>query len=181
MSKNLPAVVRDNVVRLLGASHPKERGLLAKVIALGFGNGTAQAILAAERDLGLGRIEELASALSVEPWQLIFPGLDPDNLPRGEPYAFRWPFQRVAPEALLGLSGSAAQGIENGLLASLATLGLDPRPAAAPGLLERAIGLPLPERPPGRAPITAAAAPEPRATAAPAAPRKRTAKAPTGA
>lgn len=177
MRKNLPAVVRDNVVRLLGASHPKERGLLAKVIALGFGNGTAQAILAADRDLGLGRVEELASALSVEPWQLLFPALDPENLPRGEPYAFRWPFRRVTPEALLGLTGSAAQGIENGMLASLATLGLEPRPPAS--VLDRAIGSPMQDRPPGRTAVTAAAPPESKAQSPAPATRKRTAKAPT--
>lgn len=169
-------VIRDNVVRLMRASGPKEYGLITKLKPRAGGQGNAQAILNAERDVGLGILKQVADSFSIELWQLLFPGLDPDNLPRGEPYAFRWPFRQVSPEALLSLTGTAAQGIENGLLASLATLGLEPK---APSVLDRAIGAPQAQRPPGRAAIKAEAPAAPTATAVQASPRKRTAKAPT--
>lgn len=173
----LRIVIRDNVVRLMRASGPKERRLLSRLAPMAGGQGNAQSILNADRDVGLKILQQVAEAHSVEVWQLLFPGLDPDNLPRAEPYAFRWPFRQVSPEALLSLTGTAAQGIENGLLASLATLGLQPK---ASSVLDRAIGAPQAERPPGRRAITAEAPAAATAPAAQPAARKRTAKAPTG-
>ena len=90
-------------------------------------NGTAQRILDDSTSIGLEVLSRLAEALGVEPWQLCVPGLDPTALPSVDAPSFRWPFRKIDPDVITGLVDTAAQAVENGLLESLATLGISPR------------------------------------------------------
>lgn len=121
----LPATITANVRRLLKL--PDDEPGVAKVMKLGFANGTAQRILDSETALGSDTLERLADGLGVHAWQLLVPDLDPEKLPKLEPLPFRWPFRQIDPEVVTGLVGTSAQNVENGLLATLATAGISPR------------------------------------------------------
>ena len=126
MGKNLKIVVAENVRTLLGL-RPDDRGATAALIKLKISNGDATRTLKGQTSIGLDKLAELAKALKVEPWQLLVPGLDPTRMPALEPVSFRWPFRQVDPEVITGLSGSLAQQVENGLLATLAAVGVASR------------------------------------------------------
>lgn len=126
---DLKTVLRDNVRRLLGLAEG-ESGV-SRLIAAGLSNGNAQRVLKGETSVGLNVLAQLAAALNVEPWQLCVPDLQPDRLPSLEPASFTWPFRKIDPEVVTGLTGTPAMQIENGLLASLATLSISPRKRAA--------------------------------------------------
>lgn len=128
--KKLKLVIRDNVRALLGLAEGQAG--VQKVIDLGFSPGAASRILDDRTSIGVDKLQALAAKLDVEPWQLCVPGLDPSRLPTFEPASFRWPFRRIDPAVITGLAGTAAAGVENGLLASLATLGIGPTADAAP-------------------------------------------------
>jgi hypothetical protein len=136
MQPTLKIVIRDNVRRLLGLE-PDDSGV-ALVMGLGFSNGTAQRILDDATKIGVDKVQRLAEALKVEPWQLCVPNLQPDRMPALEPLSFRWPFRRIDPEVITNLVGSSAQQVENGLLVSLGTLGISAKRAAGPDLGNRA-------------------------------------------
>lgn len=125
MAPDLKAIIRDNVRALLGLK-PGQSGV-SKLIDLGIANGNAQRVLGGKTRVGLDVLSQVAAALSVEPWQLCVPALDPTHLPSLEPVAFRWPFRQIDPDVITGLVGTSAQGVENGLLAVLAALGIAPR------------------------------------------------------
>lgn len=125
MAENLKITVRDNVRAILGLK--KGEAGIQKLKELGISNGNAQRILGGETNLGLGLLADLAQALHVEPWQLCVPGLDPDRLPRLHEAKVRWPFRRIDQEVISGLVGTIAASVENGLLATLATVGISPR------------------------------------------------------
>lgn len=130
MATDLKKVIRDNVRTLLALA-PADKGIAA-LVQLGFSNGTAQRLMGGETSLGVELLQQLAERLKVEPWQLCVPGLNPEAMPRLEPLGFRWPFRRIDPETITSLVGTAAQNVENGLLAALATAGVQPK-AGAPG------------------------------------------------
>lgn len=121
----LKRVILANVRALLGIAEHKAG--VAQLIRLGFANGTAQRILDETTSIGVDILERLASRLGVEAWQLCVPNLNPDFMPSLQPVGFRWPFRKIDPDVVTSLAGTAAQGVENGLLASLATLGIQPR------------------------------------------------------
>ena len=121
----LKKTIRNNVRRLLGLGEA-ESGVKS-VMSLGFANGTAQRILDEETSIGVETLERLADGLKVQAWQLCVPDIDPARLPSLEPVAFRWPFRSIDPEVVTGLVGTTAAQVENGLLASLATIGVSPR------------------------------------------------------
>lgn len=125
MASDLKLVISGNVRSLLGLNEG-ESGV-SRLIEKGISNGNAQRVLAGETSIGADLLTQLARALRVEPWQLCVPNLDPDRLPSLEPVAFRWPFRNIDPEVITGLVGTQAQGVENGLLAVLATVGISPR------------------------------------------------------
>ncbi len=131
MPKTLKLVIRNNVRTLLGLA-AGEPGV-ARVMALGFSNGTAQRILDDTTSIGVDVLGKLAEALKVQAWQLCVPNIEADRLPTTEQVSFRWPFRQIDPEVITGLVGTAAQGVENGLLASLATLGIAPRKQRSTG------------------------------------------------
>jgi hypothetical protein len=124
MRPDIKLTIRDNVRRLLNLQD--DAAGVKRLIDLGFPNGTAQRILGGTTSIGVDQLDLLADRLKVEPWQLCLPGLDPDRRPTLEPASFRWPFRRIDPDVITGLTGMAASQIENGLLASLATIGLSP-------------------------------------------------------
>lgn len=119
---HLKSVLANNVRALLG--HQGITAVTAELVRRGIANGTVTRILDAKTAIGLDKLAELAACLNVEVWQLLVPGLDPERMPTTEPLAFRWPFSRIDPTAVLGLSGTAALNVENGLLVSLATIGI---------------------------------------------------------
>ena len=126
MGEDVKKIVARNVLALLRLE-PGESGATAALIKLGIANGDATRVLQGETSLGLDKIGQIAAALKVQPWQLCSPGLDPDRLPTLEPLSFRWPFNGIDPEVITGLTGTHAQSVENGLLATLATVGINPR------------------------------------------------------
>lgn len=113
-------------MRALLGLRPGQAGV-AEVMRLGFANGTASRLLAGQTSLGANVLADLANKLGVQPWQLCVPNLDPDRLPSLEPASFRWPFRKIDPEVVTSLVGTSAQGVENGLLVVLSTLGISPR------------------------------------------------------
>lgn len=125
MGSALKITIRDNVRRLLRLNEGDSG--VASVMKLGFANGTAQRILDDDTEIGVDKLQLLATGLKVEPWQLCVPQLDPDRLPTIEPLSFRWPFRSIDPEAITGLVGTTATQVENGLLTALSTIGVSPR------------------------------------------------------
>ena len=126
MRPDLKRIVADNLLAMLGIAEG-ERGATAALIKRGISNGDATRALQGQTSIGLDKLAELAAAVGCEPWQLCVPSLDPDRLPTTEPAPFRWPFHQVDPEVITGLAGASAQAVENGLLATLATAGIQPR------------------------------------------------------
>jgi hypothetical protein len=132
MSKDLKLLVRRNVRALLGIAPDDERSHVAMLIKLGIPNGHAQRIMAGETSLGLDMLQTLADALKVDPWLLLVPELDPDARPALHSPSTRWPFRKIDQNAIVELSGTPAQQVENGLLATLAALGLPSKKSARP-------------------------------------------------
>lgn len=130
MASDLRKIIRDNVRRLLKLG-PNDKGI-AELVRLGLSNGTAQRLMGAETSIGIELLQTLADGLDVEPWQLCVPDLDPEVMPRLEPLGFRWPFRRIDPETITALVGTAAVNVENGLLAALATAGVQPKVGGGP-------------------------------------------------
>jgi hypothetical protein len=124
MTPNIKETIAQNVIALLGN---QEKGATAALVGMGISNGTATRILHAKVDLGVDMLVKLAAGLKVQPWQLCVPGLDPSRMPSLEPLPFRWPFRQIDPEVLTGLTGTPAQQVENGMLATLAAVGVNPR------------------------------------------------------
>ncbi len=131
VADDLKITLRDNVRALLGLQ-PGESGV-SRLIDLGIPNGNAQRVLGGTTSIGLDSLADLATALSVQPWQLCVPGLDPERLPVLVEPTFRWPFRRIDPEVVTNLVGTAAHNVENGLLSALATAGVSPRKQASTG------------------------------------------------
>jgi hypothetical protein len=125
MAEDLKEVVRANVRALLGLKD-HEKGI-TRLKNAGIGQGTAQAVLDASRELRIETITRLAEGLHVQPWQLLVPNLDPERLPTLEPASFRWPFRRIDPDVITGLVGTTAREVENGLLGLLAAMGVQPK------------------------------------------------------
>lgn len=125
MPQDIKTVIRDNVRALLGL----EEGVswVQSLINKGVSNGNAQRVLGGVASVGIDTIAQVAAALKVKPWQLLVPGLDPDNLPSTDTQEFRWPFRRIDPDQVLGLVGSVAAAVETGLLVALASAGVSPR------------------------------------------------------
>ena len=139
MELPLKVTIVANVRRLLAI--PEGVSGVSRVMLLGFVNGTAQRILNENTNIGFDILERLAKALGVQPWQLLVSDLDPQQMPTLEPLSFRWPFRHIDPEVVTGLVGSAAQNIENGLLAALATQGIAARrPSQAASEKRRSTG-----------------------------------------
>jgi hypothetical protein len=125
MNPPLKLTIKKNVRALLGV--PDGKSGVSLLISKGVPHGTAQRVLDESTGIGVEVLERVAEALGVDPWQLCVPELDPARLPSTEPASFRWPFRQIDPDVITGLVGTAAQGVENGLLASLATIGISPR------------------------------------------------------
>ena len=79
MPQDIKTVIRDNVRALLGL----EEGVsgVQSLINKGVSNGNAQRVLGGVASVGIDTIAQVAAAPKVKPWQLLVPGLDPDNLP----------------------------------------------------------------------------------------------------
>ena len=81
---NVRAILRENVLSLLkrrtGELRGNESGV-SRLKSLGVTHGTAQRALDGSTSIGIALLAELAAALDVQPWQLLVPGLDPNELP----------------------------------------------------------------------------------------------------
>lgn len=122
MPSDPKSILAANVRRLLGLS-AGEAGV-AKLMRLGFTNGNASRVLKGETSIGLDLLAAVAEAFKLEPWQLLTPGLDPENPPTLEQAEFRWPFRSIPFEAISGLVGTTAQDVERGLRIALETAGV---------------------------------------------------------
>lgn len=83
MESQSKKTMRANVLALLGRVKPlrsDETGV-SRLLQAGLSNGNAQRVLAADQDIYMTRLDEVARALRVEPWQLLVPGIDPDRPP----------------------------------------------------------------------------------------------------
>lgn len=69
-------IARANILLLLqkkgGELKPNETGV-TRLTKMGIANGSAQRLLGDESDIQLGRIDQVAEKLGVEPWQLLKP------------------------------------------------------------------------------------------------------------
>lgn len=80
MSKQIKAVLRRNVKALMVAKWDKENiSRLAR--EAGIEQGGAMRVLDTSSMIQLDKIEKVAAALGVQPWELLVPGFDPSNRP----------------------------------------------------------------------------------------------------
>jgi hypothetical protein len=119
MTTDLRIVVRDNVRRLLDIT-PGESGV-QRLINLGISTGAAQRLMAVQTSIGRVLLEEIASKLRVQPWQLLVPALDPRNPPVLGQTSHRWPFRSISQQSIAELSDGEAEAVEAGLRVALAT------------------------------------------------------------
>jgi hypothetical protein len=91
MAPPLPQVVANNVRAKLDV-HDNDTGV-AKLIKLGFANGTAQRILGGQTSIGLKILEKLAKRLHMQPWMLCVPELDDQD---SQPRQRRWGHTRLS-------------------------------------------------------------------------------------
>lgn len=54
-----------------------------------FGPGTATRLKEQETSVGLEIVEKISAKFGVEPWQLLVPGFNPDNVPTLQPLSER--------------------------------------------------------------------------------------------
>lgn len=102
MDRDSKKVLWENVSALMKREFGKEN-LTALAKKAGFGPGTSTRLKEQTTSVGLEVIEQLAVAFKVQPWHLLVPDLDIENLPADTPGGGAWPFQmvdRLAYEAL---------------------------------------------------------------------------------
>lgn len=92
VSSNVKALLMRNA-RKSGAT-PSAPGV-SMLVNMGFANGTAQRILAGDTSFGVDLLARLATRLGVEPWQLLVPNIDAENLPELSESPGAWPFDMV--------------------------------------------------------------------------------------
>jgi hypothetical protein len=79
MTDHAAAIVRANVRAILGIG-ADDKGIGA-LVNKGMANGNVQRVMDDATNFRISRLDELAKALGVQPWQLLVPGLKPGNLP----------------------------------------------------------------------------------------------------
>jgi hypothetical protein len=118
--KNL---VWENVCKLMGGSKPPS--LDDVVTRTKVPRGNLQRIRDGNQRVAFENILKLAAAFKIEPWQLLFDGLDPNNPPDVNAAPERWPFKQIDRGTLLGLRGTQAAAVEAGILVAMASAGVE--------------------------------------------------------
>jgi len=95
--KNSKQILWANVLALMKRDFGRENlTTLAKKARIG--PGTVTRIKEQSTSVGLDVLEQIARVFNVQPWQLLLPELDVDNLPP-HPNLAVWPFKHVSQEA----------------------------------------------------------------------------------
>jgi hypothetical protein len=79
------ATLTTNTLSLIRAAQPPLRSHetgLSRLTEMGFAMGTAQRVLDASQDVRLSSVDRVAECFEVEPWQLLVPGMSPEQMPQ---------------------------------------------------------------------------------------------------
>lgn len=91
------------------------------------GRGTIQRIKEGETSVGVDTLQSIAKAFSIEVWQLMVPGIDPDSLPTlsADATTAKWPFTQELLRAGIAADAVARRQAEN---AARVCFDMDPLP-----------------------------------------------------